>query len=255
MVNQSQMKLGKLAARHDPRTLTLPAYVTLKLTPPDQYEWGKKVTNWPMYKNDTVGDCTCAAAGHMIESWTADAQGKAMVLGNAPILKAYEDLSGYDPSTGRNDNGAVELDVLKYWRSTGIGSHKIAAFVSVEPGNHLSIKQAAYLFGGCYIGLALPVSAQQQDVWTVPPGGALGPGAPGSWGGHAVNVVAYDVQTLTVITWGAKKRMTWTFWDAYCDEAYGILTQDFINKAKGTAPQGFEFAQLEKDLAALDVTV
>jgi hypothetical protein len=250
------MKLGKLAARHDPRTLALPSYVTPELAPPpDHYAWGTKVSEWPMYKNDTIGDCTCAAAGHMLESWTADAQGKPTVLSNDPILKAYEDLSGYDPKTGRNDNGAVELDVLKYWRSTGIGNHKIAAFVTVEPGNHLSIKQAAYLFGGCYIGLALPVSAQQQDVWTVPPGGPLGPGAPGSWGGHAVNVVAYDAQGLTVITWGAKKRMTWTFWDAYCDEAYGILTKDFIDRTSGKAPQGFEFAQLKKDLSALGVTV
>jgi len=253
MVNQSQMKLGKLAARHDPRTLALPAYVTLDLKPPDQYEWGTKVAKWPMYKNDTVGDCTSAAAGHMVEAWTSDAKGDTTVLPEAAILKAYEDLSGYDPGTGRNDNGAAELDVLKYWRSTGIGRHKISAFVSVEPGNHLSIKQAAYLFGGCYIGVALPVSAQQQDVWTVPAGGPVGPGAPGSWGGHAVNVVAYDAQGLTVITWGAPKRMTWTFWDAYCDEAYGILTKDFI--AKGRAPQGFKLAQLEKDLTALGVTV
>jgi hypothetical protein len=253
MVNQSQMKLGKLAARHDPRTLALPSYVTAELQPPpDHCVWGAKVVEWPLYKNDKLSDCTCAAAGHMIESWSSDA-GKPTVLSDAPILTAYEYVSGYDPKSGHNDNGAVELDVLKYWIATGIGGHKIVAFVSVEPGNHLNIKQAAWLFGGCYIGLSLPVSAQTQDVWTVPAGGPVGPGAPGSWGGHAVNVVAYDVQGLTVITWGAKKQMTWTFWDAYCDEAYGILTQDFITKGK--APQGFKFAELKKDLAALGVAV
>jgi len=89
----------------------------------------------------------------------------------------------------------------------------------------------------------LPAPLPSLETW-VPlgslRGGPLGRGAPGSWGGHAVNVVAYEPQRLTVITWGAKKRMTWTFWDAYCDEAYGILTKDFIDKAKGAPPQGFE---------------
>ena len=28
---------------------------------------------WPMYYNDQYGDCTCAAAGRMIQNWTADA--------------------------------------------------------------------------------------------------------------------------------------------------------------------------------------
>jgi hypothetical protein len=79
----------------------------------------------------------------------------------------------------------------------------------------------------CYIGLALPISAQNQDVWAVPPGGSAGEGSPGSWGGHAVPIVAYDSRGLTVITWGATKRMTWQFLDTYCDEAYALLSQDW----------------------------
>jgi hypothetical protein len=49
-----------------------------------------------------VGDCTCAAAGHAINQWTAYA-GKKFSPANADILKAYEAISGYnpaDPSTG-----------------------------------------------------------------------------------------------------------------------------------------------------------
>ena len=252
MVNLSQLKLGKQAARHDPRTLMLASYLTTQVPPPPPtVTWGKGVSTWPMYMNDKIGDCTCAAAGHMIESWTTDATGKTVVVPDEAILKAYEYLSGYNPVTKRNDNGANELDVLKYWKATGVGGHTIVGFVAVEPGNHLHVQQAVYLFGGSYIGLALPVSAQSQMVWTVPPGGARGPGAPGSWGGHAVNVVEYDAQGLTVITWGQPKRMTWTFWNVYCDEAYGLLTQDFIDKNTKKAPQGFEFAALMKDLKTL----
>ncbi len=251
MKSHASMRLGKLAARHDNRTLLFAKYAspTLPLPPPAK-DWGSKVKSWPMYANDRIGDCTCAAAGHMVEAWTSQAKKAIAVPTDKEVLAAYEQVSGYNPRTGANDNGAVELDVLKYWRKTGIGSHKLGAFVYVEPKNHLHVKQSVMLFGGIYIGLTLPVSAQDQDVWTVPAGGTNGPGAPGSWGGHAVNVVAYDDHGITVITWGAKKRMTWAFWDAYCEEAYALLSRDFIN-AKGAAPSGFNLAQLKKDLGLL----
>jgi len=120
------------------------------------------------------------------------------------------------------------------------------AYDSLEPKNHDHIREAVYLFEGCYIGLALPVSAQTQTVWSVPPGGAQGSGAPGSWGGHAVPVVAYDARSLTVITWGARKQMTWTFWDAYCDESYAALSSDMLKHGK--APTGFDLTALQADL-------
>jgi hypothetical protein len=31
-----------------------------------------------------------------------------------------------------------------------------------------------------------------------------------------------------VVTWGALQQMTWDFWDTYCDEAYAILSEDFV---------------------------
>jgi hypothetical protein len=252
MVDPSKVKLGKLPAHHDARTLVLAKYLTADLPdPPAKVDYTKNVGSWPMYKNDTIGDCTCAAAGHMIEAWTTAAADSTIKVTDADILKAYEAISGYDPSTGRNDNGAVELSVLKYWRHTGIGKHKITGFASVEPGNHLHVKQAAQLFGGVYIGVKLPITAQGQSMWTVPVGGPVGPGAPGSWGGHAVNVVGYDSQGLTVITWGKPLRMTWTFWDTYCDEAYALLSKDFVNKTTQLAPVGFNLKELTKDLSLL----
>jgi hypothetical protein len=247
MIDHSNMKLGKTAAVHDPRTLQLTNYLKPAVLPPPppQKDWSQKVASWPMMMNNTIGDCTIAAVGHCIEEWTTDV-GKPVVLPDATIVAAYSAVSGYNPKTGQHDVGANEIKVLNYWRQKGIGGHTIRAYVALEPGNLDHIRDAVFIFGNCYIGLALPKSAQTQAIWSVPPGGATGQGAPGSWGGHAVPVVAYDPRGLTVVTWGALKRMTWSFWSAYCDEAYALLSDDFLTADK--TPGGIDLAALQQDL-------
>ncbi len=258
MIDHSPMKLGKQAPRHDPRTLQFAAYVRPAQlpTPPPAVDYTKAVKGpWGMMANDKVGDCTSAAAGHLIMEWTADTD-RQVDPTTKQVLEAYSAITGYDPATGSNDDGAVETDVLNHWRKTGVAGHQILAYAALEPGNTQHVRDAIDLFGGVYIGLALPVSAQRQNVWSVPPGGVHGDGKPGSWGGHAVPVMAYDAHGLTVITWGETKTMTWQFWSAYCDEAYAVLSMDFLeadptNPHDPVAPSGFDLAALQVDLKAV----
>jgi hypothetical protein len=258
-IDPLKLKLGKHAPRHDPRTLLFATYATAALpAPPPSLDLTTKMkVPWGMMDNTQVGDCTCAAAGHLMMEWTANSKSKIFTPSDKQIIDAYSAITGYNPKTGANDNGAQEIDVLNYWRQTGIAGHKITAFMALEPSNTTHIKDGTWIFGGCYIGLALPKSAQAQtsnkQIWSVPPGGTGGDGAPGSWGGHAVPVVAYDARSLTVVTWGALQTMTWGFWAAYCDEAYAILSSDFLAQKGGqlVSPDGFNLAQLQADLADL----
>lgn len=254
-VDPKKLKLGKAAARHDPRALLLASYVTATLpAPPATLDLTSKVKSWGMMDNDQIGDCTCAAAGHLMMEWTANAGKKMFTPSDKQIVEAYSAITGYNPRTGADDNGAIEIDVLNYWRQTGIGGHKIGAYVALEPANHHHIMDSVFLFEGCYIGVQLPISAQAQvqnhHTWSVPPGGTTGDGAKGSWGGHAIPVVAYDSRGVTVVTWGALQKMTWSFWEAYCDEAYAILSKDLLT-GKKTTPAGFSLQQLQEDLADL----
>jgi hypothetical protein len=242
------VKLGKLAPRHDARTLQLANYLQPSVLPkiPTSQDWSGKVPQWLMLLNDTLGCCTISSIGHQIMAWTANASTE-FIVSDHDVLKAYSAVSGYNPATGENDNGAVELDVLNYWRKKGIARHKISAYAALQPRNHALVKAACYLFGGVYIGLALPLSARNQAIWDIPKHGFSGNGRPGSWGGHAVSVTSFDEHYITCVTWGELKKMSWSFLSHYCDEAYAVLSKDFID-AKGIAPNAFDWDALQQDL-------
>ncbi len=241
--------LGKAPPRVDPRTLQLAAYLDARAipAPPPARDWTHAASpRWGLMANDRLGDCTCAAAGHLIQTWTAN-NGAEVTPSDADIVKAYEAVGHYNPAYPDTDQGAVELDVLNYWRSSGIAGHKIGAFVAVSPGNKTHVEAAINLFGGVYIGAALPLSAQHQTVWDV----AEGPDAKaGSWGGHAMACVGYNRTGVVLITWGAIKVATWAWWEAYTDEAYALLDAEWVDASR-PAPNGFNLDALRVDLAAL----
>jgi hypothetical protein len=229
------------------RLLRLSNYMALPPAPPSA-DWLSKVTNPGVMLNDSLGDCTCAGLAHAIQVWTA-ANGNQITVSDADVLKAYEESCGYDPSDPMTDQGGIETSVLNYARLTGVGGHKIGAYVAVNIQDEAHVRSALDLFGGLYLGVALPLSAQQQDVWRV----ALSAGSSatkGSWGGHCVFVAAYDDAGLTCITWGEKKRMSWDWFFAYCDECYALLSNDWVTGVT-PAPSGFDLAALQADLVAV----
>lgn len=242
-------KLGKLPPREDERTLRLASYVDAAKLPKPPSGFGvvpSKSIDWPMFANDEFGDCTCATAGHMLQAWRKADGSKPLRINDATILLAYHEITGFDPTDPSTDNGAVEIDVLNHWRRHGIAGRKIEGYAKVNPQHRRETQVGCWLFGGLYIGIALPITAQRQRVWDV----ADGPQSePGSWGGHAVNVLGYDYRGVTVVTWGAPKRMTWAFWERYVDEAYALLSPDWTGP-DGISPRGFNVDRLREDLAA-----
>jgi hypothetical protein len=88
-LHMTTFKLGKHLPKFDKRTLLFGKYLTSALQPPPPaVDYSKPVAVWPMMGNDTYGDCTCAAAGHMVEEWTANT-GTEKTLSNTQILAAY----------------------------------------------------------------------------------------------------------------------------------------------------------------------
>jgi hypothetical protein len=248
-VDHSNMRLGKRPRRDDPRTLKLARYLFPKalaapLAPPASCDYTRGIKDWGMMLNDQLGCCTIAAVGHAVQVWSANASDEITVP-DSTILSYYERWDAYNPDDPSTDQGGVELEVLNDWRQQGFAGHTLDAYAAIDIQNRGHVQAAIWLFGGVYLGVALPLLAQAQEVWDV--AGDSADAQAGSWGGHAIYLAAYDEKVLTCITWGQLKRLTWAWFEKYCDEAYAPVSKEWI-KSSGIAPSGFDFATLEADL-------
>jgi len=243
------MKLGKLPARQDPRTLRLAKYQTTLPTIPKAAHWGHGLP-FEMLGNDRYGDCVEAAYGHMLQIWI-DRAGGSFIPDSTNVLGAYTALTGFNPNVPGTDRGTDMLAAANYWRNTGMNGYEIDAFLALNPQRQDEIRSSVAFYGGANIGLQLPLTAQDQSsptgVWSVTSGtGSVA----GSWGGHCVPVCGYDAQSLWVVTWGYIQKMTWEFYSTYCDEAFVFLAHEWIEHT-GMSPSGLAWGQLQADLANL----
>lgn len=253
------MKLGRNEPRIRIRGLPkMRRYLSRVSAPPEIKDWTGSVSDWGMMGNDKLSCCTASACGHTVQGWTLNASMEQTVSDPA-IVGFYSGSCGYvlgDPST---DQGGDEQTVLKYWMNNSLRGHKLDAWAITDVANETEIKQSIWLTGGVYIAVMLPITAQKQAIWDVVEGTkpafwkvwAKDPADPGSWGGHAVRVLAYDQDTYTCITWGKKLKMTKAFWNKYVVECYALLSKDWITRNNDLAPNGFTYQILAADMPSL----
>jgi hypothetical protein len=218
----------------------LTATATISVPPVVDYLFS--VPSFPMFGNDTLSDCTAAAAAHLREVWTAYGQGAASVTSEADVIKFYEVCSGYNPANPATDRGAVMQDCLDAWRKTGLAGDKILAFFQINPTDLAEIKAALYMLGGNYVGVNFPRSAMAQfnagQPWT------YDPRADNTIiGGHCVHLGAIDSNGLMkVTTWGRTQVVTADWWNRFVEECWGVASSDWIKNSQ--APNGLDTAKL-----------
>jgi len=240
---------GRLPPIPSKPRLRLAKYLAAEEVTPSSVDYLSQVESWPMYLNDRIGDCTCAGAAHIIEAESTYGQGRTALVSDQDVLTAYQAVSGYDPETGRNDNGAVMQNVLSYWRKSGIGGHRILAFAEVDHDNLEQLHAALATFGSIYLGIHCPESAMTQfnegKPWDVVLGSRIE-------GGHAINAGWYDAEAANwkIVTWGAVQEMTQAFWDAYVEEAWVVIAPEWLNET-GRSPGGLDLQALGADFATL----
>ncbi len=249
-------RLGWRPGPADHRTLKLGNYLTPQLpAPPPSSDWMRSAGQWPLLGNDRIGDCVFVTCAHLEQAWTAYATGRPVLITERQVVDAYAKVTGYDPRTGRGDNGTQSLDALNFWRRTGIGGRKIVAYVQIDHTDLTEVKTAIHLFGGIFAAADLPLAAQaqfdQRKTWVKTSGSS---GRRGSWGGHAFRVGSYGTAGMTASTWARRQQLTYGWWNAYGAEAYTIVSEGFLAAAGGVNPLGVDLDRMLTDLRAITST-
>jgi len=224
-------KLGKAKARRDRRNLKLKAILRAPVTVPKEYDFdtSHRGVPTPVFANDRYGDCVIAGRAHQTLRFELIEQKKVITITDAEVIAEYF------RETGGADEGLIVLDSLKRWRKNGWkaagDNYVITAFAEIDRGAASQVKRTVFTDLGVGLGLALPISAQEEfeagKPWRITSGTGS---TPNSWGGHYVYVTGYTTLGPTCVTWGRKHQMSWAFFNRYCDEAYAVI--DAINTPK-----------------------
>lgn len=198
-----------------------------------------------MFANDEYGCCVISGRAHQTLRFEYLEQGSVLRITDKDVLNEY-----FKESNGI-DSGLVMLDSLNCWRrgwKIGRKTYRIKAFASFSPVSRTELQQTVYSDCGAYVGIDLPLSAQEEldagKTWSKTTG--IGTTI-GSWGGHCVFIVGYTSRGPVCITWGRRQAMTWAWFKKYCMESYAVI--DSLNTAKKS--RLFSYDRLVAKLAAL----
>ncbi len=246
-------KTGRTKATRSVVFKDLEVYATAPIpTPPPtwavplQAQVTAKQPVYPIDRNDRVGDCTIAGLDHLSRAFSA--------LFKEPYSPPTEDSleQKYFSFTGGEDSGLNEEFVLQKWHTEGIFGTKIAGFAPLSTTSLLQWHQAISMYGGAYLGIQCPESAQlafQKEQET----GKLVPwtyeGSP-VVGGHCVVALGYGPNGgLHCATWGGIAVLTPSFLAHYLDEAWVVLSQQLVEAKKDTL--GLNLEVLQADLSRI----
>jgi len=206
--------------------------------------------------NNSLGDCTAAGAGHLIDVWTAGG-GAPVAITPAQAIAFYSLSTGYVPGNPSTDQGGDEVTVLQTWQAKGYdgnGGHPIAGFVQVDPSNESELRAACFYFGGLYFGLELPNSytnpfpSNNGVIWDT--------GTPNPNQGHCIVGIGANDEGVVVDSWGLLGILTYGAIAELCSEANGgmvfaVISKDWVSQMTGETPNGLTWAQLAVDFPAL----
>jgi hypothetical protein len=213
---------------------------------PGQADIAKGKIVYPIDGNDKYGDCTIAGLDHLSRAQS--------ILYKEPYTPPTEQVltDKYFSLGNGQDNGLNEEFVLREWHTKGIFGTKIAGFAPVSITNLLLWHQAIAFYGGLYLGIACPESAQrafqkEQETGQVVPWTYEGEQTND---GHCVVALGYGPNGgLHCATWGGIAVLTPSFLAHYLDEAWVVLSQQLVEAKKDTL--GLNLEALQADLAKL----
>lgn len=253
-VDISRFRLGRLPKRYHPNTLRAAKYFHSLLPSPATkvYREYKVPDNAKQtFGNDKYGDCVWAMLANFIILTSCHTDPVTIIPTEEQVLEAYAAVTGFDPTTGANDNGTVMTDALEYMRTTGLDGQKILGWAQIDHTNLAHRQLGVDLFGATLVGVNFPASAMDQFNsglnWELVKDSPLD-------GGHAIIHPGYGRQGDDYGTWAKwdqKASAAWSY--AYIDEEYVAILPSWFDLNSGKTPGELDVNALWADLKALQV--
>ena len=166
-----------------------------------------------------------------------------------PFPSAAEAVSYYLSYTGGQDSGVVLSAYLAYVRQNGYYGHTVSAYAPVAVHDVPTLHTAIWMYGFAYTGIQ--VTEAMMDAFSAGEAWTLENTTGQVIGGHCIPIVGYDSHALYAVTWGAVQRIGYGAWHYISDEAWAVLTGEFV--ARNGDGRGVNLAALEADLNRLAV--
>lgn len=240
---------------------------------PQAISWKRSIAdaNWNNLGNDTVGDCTVAAACHMVMCWSDNTQAEPWTFQTSDTVADFNDYK-------TSPDSATLQNILYDWKAFGVHRQDRGAAVAVKIDAYallnlndaaalkVQVQRTIQLFGGCYFGILLPkfavkyVDGKPGYEGPMPPDWNLtnaqldakgADAARDPKAGHCVPAIGFDANGLQVVTWGQLAIMSWDFFARYRDEAWAVLCKSAWVKGDGTTPSGLTSTELVQDFDAI----
>ena len=237
----------KLGCNHKPIRFTTPALGDhLKGTAeewPAVKPWGWEFALDPtllsVLGNDQYGDCVECAAMHYAQNATANT-GSPLTPTTEQTLALYTAVTGFNASDPSTDQGTDPETLLAYWKSTGIPindasgkeiMHTILGWASLDITSWAQLRYAAYMFGGLFLAIQCPQSAQDNtNNWQYVPGSPIE-------GGHGINMTGQGSLGCKIDSWGMVIPASQEFMRQYLVSAFAVVTPFWLNQ-QSTSPSG-----------------
>ena len=222
MTERTMGKLGALPPVRPPGLHALAFYQSNPLPKAPDSVNAPVVGDWRMLANDHYGDCTFAGIVHarmststvlgVVETWPTD----------------QEVVDAYLKYTNGVDSGAVLSDLLHYWSNNDLFGFRITAYTPTDHADLDELKSVIATYGVAYVGVRLPVPAEQQlannQTWTL----TNRPADNNILGGHCIVLVRYNIDHVIAVTWGRTQTISWSWLQSYMTESWAIVTPEIV---------------------------
>jgi hypothetical protein len=187
--------------------------------------------------NDQYGNCGECGAMHLMQTQAASVRGKVLTPTLAETLALYSAVAGFNASDPSTDQGTDLTTLLEYWKDQGITiggeKHKILGWATLDLSSAAQMRYAGYVFGGLYLGINCPQSAEDNTSdWQYV---ADSP----TVGGHCINLAGEGSLGTHIQSWGQNIPTSWEFMLHQLDEGYAVIT-DFWADAQDKSPSGLD---------------